>query len=105
MTRQSNYDKFPSIEAGDERDCAKGWTEIGSALVSRLPERGGVISVECYPGTFVGEIERGLCNALMPDAIIRTWELFKNPEEIHAMLSPFLGTDPVFGRMNGITIG
>lgn len=104
MTRQSNYDKFPSIEAGDERDCAKGWAEIGSTLVSRLPEHGGVICVECYPGTFPGEIECGLCSELVPDAIIRTWELFKNPEEIRAMLLPFLGNDPVFGRMNGIVI-
>ena len=104
MTQQSNYDKFPSIETGDERDCAKGWREIGSALVSRLPEHSGVITVECYPGTLVDEIERGLCTALAPDIIIRTAELFKNPEALRAMLSPFLGTDPVFGRMNGIVI-
>jgi mannose-6-phosphate isomerase class I len=104
MTRQSNYDKFPSIQAGAEKDCAKGWAEIGSGLLSRLPGHGGVICVECYPGTFAGEIERGLCSALTPDAIIRTSELLKSPEEIRAMLSPFLGSDPVFGRMNGIVI-
>ena len=104
MKRQSNYDKFPSIEAGDERACAKGWREIGSTLASRLREHGGVISVECYPGTFEDQIERGLLSALAPDIIVRTSELFKNPEALSAMLSPFLGTDPVFGRMNGIVI-
>jgi mannose-6-phosphate isomerase class I len=104
MKRQSNYDKFPSIEAGDERACANGWREIGGTLASRLPAPSGVISVECYPGTFEDEIERGLSSALAPDIIIRTSELFKNPEALRAMLSPILGTDPVFGRMNGIMI-
>jgi mannose-6-phosphate isomerase class I len=104
MTRQSNYDKFPSIQAGEEQDCIQGWTEIGNALLSSLPERGGAIAVECYPGTFIDQIELALLSALGPCAVIRTSELLKEPDAVRELLSPHLGTDPVFGRMNGITI-
>jgi mannose-6-phosphate isomerase class I len=104
MTRPSNYDKLPTIQAGDEQDCVKGWKEIGNALLSSLPERGGVICVECYPGTFVDQIEHALRSALSPCAVIRTSELLRDPDDLRAFLSPYLGNDPVFGRMNGITI-
>jgi mannose-6-phosphate isomerase class I len=104
MTRQSNYDKFPFIPAGDEKDCARGWAAIGGALLSSLPEHGGVICVECYPGAFVDGIEHALCDALAPCAVIRTSELLKSPDAIRGLLSPYLGSDPVFGRMNGIVI-
>src|SRR5208282_659658 len=104
MMRTSNYDKFPTIQAGEEQDCLKGWNEIGNILLSSLPESGGVICVECYPGTFVDRIERALRSALEPCAVICTSNLLKSPNDLRAILSPYLGNDPVFGRMNGITI-
>ncbi|MGA2806558.1 MAG: class I mannose-6-phosphate isomerase [Terracidiphilus sp.] len=104
MTRKSNYDKLPSIQAGEEQDCIKGWAKIANALLCSLPERGGVIAVECYPGVFADQIENALQSALAPCAVIRTSELLKTPEAIRAMLAPYLGNDPVFGRMNGIAI-
>jgi mannose-6-phosphate isomerase class I len=104
MTRQSNYDKYPTIQAGDEQDCAKGWAEIGNALLASLPGQGSVVCVECYPGTFVDEIERALRRALEPCIVIRTSELLKTPDAIRSLLSPYLGNDPVFGRMNGTVI-
>jgi hypothetical protein len=104
MTRQSNYDKLPTIQAGDEKDCLKGWEEIGNTLLSSLPESGGVICVECYPGAFVDHIEHSLRRVLAPCDVIRTSELLKDSDELRDLLSPYLGNDPVFGRMNGITI-
>jgi len=97
MTRQSNYDKYPTIQAGDEQDCAKGWAEIGNALLASLPGQGSVVCVECYPGTFVDEIERALRRALEPCIVIRTSELLKTPDAIRSLLSPYLGNDPVLG--------
>ena len=60
--------------------------------------------MECYPGVFADQIENALQSALAPCAVIRTSELLKTPEAIRAMLAPYLGNDPVFGRMNGIAI-
>ncbi len=66
MSRTSNYDKLPTIQAGDEKDCAKGWEEIGNALLAGLPESSGVICVECYPGAFIDRIENSLRRVLAP---------------------------------------
>jgi mannose-6-phosphate isomerase class I len=104
MTRKSNYDKLPTIKAGSEQDCIQGWNKIGIALLSSLPECGGTICVECYPGTFDGEIERALTYTLAPCTVIRTSDLLKGPDLLHGLLSASLGNDPVFGRMNGITV-
>ena len=104
MSRPSNYDKLPTIQAGNEQDCAKGWVEIGEALLAELPESGGVICLECYPGAFADRIEAALHNILAPCAVIRTSEFLKGPNDLRAVLSTYLGDDPVFGRMNGITI-
>lgn len=104
MSRQSNYDKLPTVQSGDEKECVNGWEEIGNALRSSLPEHGGVICIECYPGAFVDQIERALSKVLAPCAVLRTSELLRDPSELRTFLSPYLGNDPVFGRMNGITI-
>ena len=104
MTRTSNYDKLPTIHAGDEKDCLRGWDEIGNALLASLPYSGGVICVECYPGAFVDRIENSLRRVLAPCDVLRTSELLKDPDEIRTVLAPYLGNDPVFGRMNGIAI-
>jgi mannose-6-phosphate isomerase class I len=104
MSRTSNYDKLPTIHSGDEKDCLKEWDEIGNALLAGLPDSGGVICVECYPGAFVDRIEKSLRRVLAPGDVIRTSELLKDTDEIRDLVSPYLGSDPVFGRMNGITI-
>ncbi len=104
MSRTSNYDKLPTIQAGDGKDCLKGWDEIGSALLAGLPEPGGVICVECYPGAFADRIENSLRRVLASCDVIRTSELLKDPDDIRSVLAPYLGNDPVFGRMNGVEI-
>ncbi len=104
MSRRSNYDKSPAIQVGNEKDCHKGWDEIGNALLSGLPDSGGVICVECYPGAFANRIEKSLRRVFAPCEVIRTSELLKDPDDVRDLLFPYLGSDPVFGRMNGITI-
>jgi hypothetical protein len=104
MSRSSNYDKFPIIQVGEERDCVEGWGEIGNALLTGMPESGRVICVECYPGAFVDRIESALQSVLAPCAVFRTSDLLKNPDDLRELFSSYLGNDPVFGRMNGITI-
>jgi len=57
MTRQSNYDKFLRFKQ-EPRRIAPKMAEIGSGLLSRLPGHGGVICVECYPGTLQARSSR-----------------------------------------------
>jgi mannose-6-phosphate isomerase class I len=104
MSRKSNYDKFPFVQVtGTDADCFTGWREISSKLAATIGSAGAIICVECYPGTDLAEIERGLIPCLKPIVAIRTDSCFKAEKELDALLQPYLGDgDPVFGRMNGI---
>ena len=97
MSRRSNYDKFPFVAAGPAKECSAGW----DAIAARLGER-RVICIECYPGVFVRQAVRELCERLNLLAVFLSEECLRTPYELHAMLDPVLGADRVFGRMNGI---
>ena len=99
MARRSNYDKAPYVAAEAEGQCAVGWDAVAAKLARKR-----VVCVECYPGAFVDEIERELTRRLRPVAVFRASSAYKRPAAIRAMLSPYLGTDRVFGRMNGLRI-
>src|ERR1700690_3809007 len=105
-TRHSNYDKFPAVEVRSSSSaCATGWPEIIPQLRAAIAGgEGRIICVECYPGVFLEEVERVLTEGLRPATMIATRALLKRPAQIEEMVSPCLGDDPVFGRMNGIVL-
>jgi mannose-6-phosphate isomerase class I len=101
------YDRFPYIEAGTPEECLTGWSAIGRDLIRRAERAAGeraVLVIECYPGVFLGEIERALSEAMPAAACLSTESLLRSPEEIDALLLPSLGDDPVFGLMNSTEI-
>lgn len=104
--RHSNYDKFPCVKVrSSELACQTGWPVIGERLRGAASGHDScVICVECYPGVFIEEVERAITQGLQPAAVISTQSLFKSPEQINRMVEPYLGDDPVFGRMNGIML-
>jgi mannose-6-phosphate isomerase class I len=105
MPRKSNYDKTPFIRvSADSSLCSVGWNAIGKKLAAAIPAGRAVVCVECYPGANEKEISEALLRALKPAKVIHTNELFKPSAEIESMVAPFLGDDPVFGRMNAIEI-
>src|SRR3982074_1278298 len=106
MARASNYDKSPYVSITERTsDCQVGWREIGQRLTGALPGAHALLCVECYPGVFLEEVEAALVQQLNPLLIIRSADSFKNPQEIEALVKPYLGgDDPVFGRMNGLTV-
>src|SRR5260221_688476 len=106
MPRRSNYDKFPFVRVSDsDADCIPGWVAIAKRLDADLAGKSSVVCVECYPGASEAEIERGLASVLQPRLVIRAEDCLKNSQELDAMLAPYLGgSDPVFGRMNGVTL-
>jgi mannose-6-phosphate isomerase class I len=102
MKLPSTYDKHPVINVtSSSQECAVGWSGVLERLRSRSP---GVLAVECYPGVFVEPIELAIAGALRPSQVFRASECLKTHEEVDSMVAPYLGDDPVFGRMNGLEI-
>jgi hypothetical protein len=113
MTLRSNYDKFPVVPvSASASGCQVGWSAIIDAIVVAINERLRGVSqnertllcVEYYPGVLDGPVEHALAAGLCPGLAVRTSDLFKNPCEVDAMVTQYLGDDPVFGRMNGIVV-
>ena len=97
--RRSNYDKFPVIPAGGPDLCHAGWEDIAAQL-----DTARVICIECYPGVDVEQIAAEFGPKLQPRKTVRASDAYKSPACLRGMLEPFLGDDPVFGRMNGLTL-
>lgn len=102
---RSNYDKTPFIAVyGHPADA--GWVAVGARLAGEVKTRGLpriTMVVEVYPGVADEEVLPQLCAALGLgglDVIVTTRDVFKEPEEIDALVAPDLGDDdPVFGRI------
>jgi mannose-6-phosphate isomerase class I len=109
--RQSNYDKFPSIAAPSSvaDQCWLGWADIGRQLCAKLEALAGgrhVIAVECYPGVHDDLVREALASQLNPQHVFDAKQAFKQPDQIDALVAPWLGgDDPVFGRMCPLELG
>ena len=103
MNPISNYNKKPVVEVtrGDGSAWA-GWNSVGQRLreVLRGISRSAVlITVDCYAGVLDEEVLAQVRAAIKADRVIHTNSLMKSASEIASMIEPFLGNDPVFGRM------
>jgi mannose-6-phosphate isomerase class I len=103
MGRKSNYEKFPSVSVGPAEECSAGWEAIAARLYSHV-QVGQVICVECYPGVLVDQLQQKLSGLFPSATVVRSANCLKNPAQLLSMLSPLLGTDRVFGRMNGLCL-
>ncbi len=103
MARRSNYDKFPVVAAGPEEECSAGWRAIAARLTPHLM-RNHPLCAECYPGVIVGQLRRELHAHLPLAAVFLSEDCLKTPDALRSMLDPLLGTDRVFGRMNGLQL-
>ena len=109
--RSSNYDKFPFVPVTAEANaCQTGWAAIAGALQSALrtapaaPGQPLVLAVECYPGTDLGQLQRELTQALRPARCLVADERYYPAAAIDALVAGPLTDDPVFGRLNGLTV-
>src|ERR1700722_12671579 len=99
MAHESNYDKYPFLDGGTSADCVEGWDAIALQLTNAK-----MVCVECYPGARVDDISSQMAQRFMPDTVINASRGYKSSAEIHAMLTPYLGDDRVFGHMNELTL-
>jgi hypothetical protein len=105
MPRHSNYDKFPFVAVRpSSAECQTGWTAVLERLRQVISSRRScTLCVELYPGV-LPEIEQTLIDGLRPASVIATRNMIKEPAAVEAMVQPYLGDDPVFGRLNGLTL-
>jgi mannose-6-phosphate isomerase class I len=97
------YDRFPAIATGDASECTLGWPGVAEQIRAHT-QPGGSVSIECYPGVALDEIERELSQHLGTATFCRTDALFRAPAEIESFLAACLTDDPVFGRMSSVSI-
>jgi mannose-6-phosphate isomerase class I len=109
--RSSNYDKFPFVPVAAEANaCQTGWAAIANALQSAVlaapatPGQPLVLAVECYPGTDLKQLQQALTQALQPAQCLVADDLYLPAAAIDALVAGPLTNDPVFGRLNGLTI-
>jgi mannose-6-phosphate isomerase class I len=103
MSRQSNYDKFPTIILRDAQPCQVGWDAIAATLADAA-RNGRVLCVCCYPGVFTHEILHALRSSLHAYTFFLADECLRPPDELRAMMSSLLGDDRVFGRMSDLSL-
>ncbi len=105
MARSSNYDKHPCISITSSSAATwAGWPNIIDRLRQAATENRCVVCVECYPGAFEASIRSALVEGLRPVAVIYTPDLLKPAACVDRMLDSVLGDDPVFGRMNEVSL-
>ncbi len=99
------YDKYPYISvSNDESVCNVGWHEIGATLREHLSARNATICVECYPGTILVPIIQALSAQLSPDHVLVAETCYLPAAHIQSKFASHLTDDPVFGRMNSVTL-
>ena len=106
---KSSYDKLPCVVVpGAEQACVQGWDAIAARLrqaIAQHAARKTVLAVECYPGVQEEQVLQELRSRLNPALFLRARDTMRPPQQIDALVAPFLGgDDPVFGFLSGLTL-
>jgi mannose-6-phosphate isomerase class I len=104
--RKTKYDRQPTIAISQEASlCVTGWPEIAAAArCARGSAECTVVVAECYPGVDTDEVRDGL-DDLQAETILLAETALRSAGELGELISPFLGDDPVFGRMTEWRMG
>ncbi len=105
MVRAASYDRQPFTPAGPQSACEIGWKAIVERLQGLRSRPRCVLTVECYPGVHLDEVRRAFSEGLRPTLVVDVRQAYKDAAEVERMCAPHLGDDPVFGRMNLLTVG
>lgn len=105
MRRATSYDKLPTITASDDDSSSlAGWPAIAQELRTRITFGCKTIVVECYPGVDIKEVSKGL-EKINAGTMINVEHALRTRENLEEYLAPWLGDDPVFGKMANWTLG
>jgi mannose-6-phosphate isomerase class I len=97
----SRYEQRPVVAVGREDDVRSGWADVGATIAADA-RRGDrcVVAVECYPGVYAGEMRDALAAELAPSTVVTAEDALRSAADLARELAPYLGDDPVFGRMS-----
>lgn len=96
---KSRYDKYPeTVIDGFDGEAFAGWRQIQEELGAAMSGN-RVLTVDCYPGVYDDELLPALKEAVSPDTVILTEELFYDGEKLTELMAPFLTEDRVRGTM------
>jgi mannose-6-phosphate isomerase class I len=97
----SRYEQRPVVAVGREDEVRSGWADVGATIAADA-RRGDrcVVAVECYPGVHAGEIRAALAAELAPSTVVTAEDALRSAADLARELAPYLGDDPVFGRMS-----
>ena len=109
--QNTHYNLFPTIEvSGFSEQCWRGWSDVIAEIHrmiadKRSPQVPVVVAVETYTGLHDEELMAELQRGLEPEAFLQTRKALKSPEEIDALIAPYLGgNDPIFGFYSPLTL-
>ena len=93
----SGYDRYPTNPVeGCEAEAWSGWNRISEELARSFRGR-KILTVECYPGVDEETLLAHLSRVADFGLVIRSAEIFPDPEELTARMQPWLTDDRVRG--------
>ncbi len=101
----SNYDKSPFIKVKNisGKSAWEGYESIIDEIEEKLKavdKSSKIVSIDCYPGVRIDELQEKLVSRLNPETIIFTDdEIFESASEITEKIALMMTEDRVFGRM------
>lgn len=100
--RQTAYDKYPEVVVtGFDNQAWQGWEAISAALNARRCAQGKtVLTIDCYPGVRLDELEAQLIARLEPQLLINAEHARLGEDNLHALLARNLTDDRVFGVLS-----
>jgi len=102
--QRHSYDKHPVTPVDGAAACHVGWEAITERLRGLRTRSRCVLVVECYPGVRVDEVRKAFTDGLGPILVVDARQAYRHTSEIEGLCAPYLGEDPVFGRMNGLSL-
>jgi len=108
MQLKTNFNKYPFVPVrGREKDCVAGWAAIEQELKNALGNKSGsssVVIVETYQGIYYDELREHFKDALQPNLLIDTAELFLEEKKVREITQTDVTDDRVFGFMTRLTM-
>ena len=101
------YDIRPRTSFGTAgHEVCSGWDSV-IRQVHRAAGEGGsdrVVIVDCYSGVDVDDLVTRLKKHLRPRLLIETKDILKSGADIDRLVAPYVGEDPVFGRLADLSL-
>lgn len=103
----TTYDKWPEIPVAGYDNCAwEGWEGLAATLnETHRGRQRTVLTLDCYPGVRLGELEEQLFPLLDPALILNAEEARRDEAALHTLLARNLTDDRVFGVLSCHQLG